>query len=265
MENLKGTLAERVRDLRRERDLSQQELGNVFGVDKSTISNIENGHTVKSNLAISLAEYFDVSMDYLFGLSDDRSPVNYDLKSMGISPAAAEKLYKEEIDADIVNMLLEHPGFGGFSRVLALYLSDAVTAGACVQNTIYDELSRIVGNMRSDNAGTVSEDISNMKSPDNEFDITAVQNMFTNMIMDIKGNIGHHHKKEEKNTREIVRALEQSVGKHNLAIRRINADRLATGVVDAIASRHYLTEEMRSDLVAAFIPLFANDVKKGQN
>ncbi|MBR4766087.1 MAG: helix-turn-helix transcriptional regulator, partial [Clostridia bacterium] len=43
MENLKGTLAERVRDLRRERDMSQQELGNVFGVDKSTISNIENG------------------------------------------------------------------------------------------------------------------------------------------------------------------------------------------------------------------------------
>ena len=260
MENLKGTLAERVRDLRRERDLSQQELGNVLGVDKSTISNIENGHTIKSNLALSLAEYFGVSMDYLFGLSDDRSAVNYDLKSLGISSVVAEKLYKEEIDADIVNMLLEHPSFGGFSRMLALYFT---SAGDCVQNTIYDEVSRIVENMRNDNAGSVSEDISNMQSPDNEFDITAVQNMFTNMIIDIKGDIGRQHKKEEKNTREIVRALEQSVGKHNLAIRRINADRLATGVVDAIASRHYLTEEMRSDLIAAFIPLFANDVKKG--
>ena len=36
-EHLKGTLGERVRDLRRERNMSQQELGNVFGIDKGTI------------------------------------------------------------------------------------------------------------------------------------------------------------------------------------------------------------------------------------
>ena len=53
MENLKGTLAERVRDLRRERNLSQQELGNVFGIDKGTISKIENGKTINSDFALS--------------------------------------------------------------------------------------------------------------------------------------------------------------------------------------------------------------------
>ncbi len=79
-EQLKGTLGERLRDLRREHNLSQQELGNVFGVDKGTISKIENGKTLNSDLALSIADYFGVSMDYLFGLSDDKSPVNYDLK-----------------------------------------------------------------------------------------------------------------------------------------------------------------------------------------
>ena len=262
-EQLKGTLGERLRDLRREHNLSQQELGNVFGVDKGTISKIENGKTLNSNLALSLAEYFGVSMDYLFGLSDDRSTVNYDLKKLGISSAAAEKLCSEEVDADIVNMLIEHPDFGRLSTALALYFTDAVTDGVCVQNTLYDELSRIVGNMRSDKADDVSSNISNMKHPHTEFDITAIQNMFANMIIDIKSGIKPNIKKEEKNTREIVAALEQSVGKHNLAIRRINASRMATGVVDAISARNSLNEEERNNLIAAFIPLFANDVKKG--
>lgn len=265
MENLKGTLAERVRDLRRERNLSQQELGNVFGIDKGTISKIENGKTINSNLALSLADYFGVSMDYLFGLTDDRSSVNYDLKKLGISSAAAEKFCSGEVDADIVNMLIEHPDFGNFSIALAMYFTDAVTAGACVQNTIFDEVSRIVGYMRSEGSADASHKIQTIKYPHTDFDLTAIQNMFSNMIIDIKSGMKSNTKKEEKNTREIVRALGQSVGKHNLAIRRINAGRLATGVVDAIASRHYLTEEMRSNLIAAFVPLFANDVKKGQN
>ena len=158
MENLKGTLAERVRDLRRERDLSQLELANVFGVDKGTVSKIENGKTVNSDFALSLADYFGVSMDYLFGLSDDRSSINYDLKKLGISSAAAKKLCSGEVDADIVNMLIEHPDFGNFSIALALYFTDAVTAGACVQNTIFDEVSRIVGYMRSDHSEEASHD-----------------------------------------------------------------------------------------------------------
>ncbi len=263
MENLKGTLGERVRDLRRERNLSQQELGNVFSVDKGTISKIENGKTINSDFALSLADYFGVSMDYLFGLSDDRSSVNYDLKKLGISSAAAGKLCSGEVDADIVNMLIEHPDFGNFSISLALYFTDAVTAGTCVQNTIFDEVSRIVGYMRSAHSEEAAHDINTVKYAHTDFDLTAIQNMFSNMILDIKGDIGHQHKKEEKNTREIIRALEQSVGKHNLAIRRINADRLATGVVESIASKHSLTEEERNNLIAALIPLFANDVKKG--
>lgn len=263
MKNLKGTLAERVRDLRRERNMSQQELGDVFGIDKGTISKIENGKTINSDLALSFAEYFGVSLDYLFGLSDDRSSVNYDLKKLGISSAAAEKLCSEEVDADIVNMLIEHPDFGNFSIALTLYLTDAVTAGACVQNTIFDEVSRIVGYMRSDHSEEAAHDIQTVKYPNTDFDLTAIQNMFSNMIIDIKSGMKSNTKKEEKNTREIVRALEQSVGKHNLAIRRINASRLATGVVDSIASKHSLTEEERNNLIAALIPLFANDVKKG--
>ena len=261
-EQLKGTLAERIRDLRREQKLSQSELADAIGINRATISRIENGDPVMSDIAVKLAEYFGVSVDYLFGLTDEKSPVNFDLKSLGISAASAQKLYSGEIDSDVLNMILEHPDFGAFSKAVALYFSDVIAKGTAVHNTVLDELSRIVADMRSDNADEAANDISLRKTPADEFDIYRLNNMFADILKDIKGEIGHGHKKEEKMTKEIVASLEQSVGKHNLAIRRINAERLATGVVDAISARHSLTEEMRNNLTAAFIPLFANDVSK---
>ena len=82
---LSGNVAEWVRDLRRENNLSMEQLGKAVNVDKSTVSRIENGELFKCDIALSLAEYFGVSTDYLFGLTDDKSPVNYDLKKLGIS------------------------------------------------------------------------------------------------------------------------------------------------------------------------------------
>ena len=158
-EQLKGTTAERLRDLRRERNLSQEKLAGIIGVDKSTISRIENGDTFKSDVALSLADYFGVSMDYLFGLSYDKSQANYDLKKLGISSAAAEKLCSEEVDADIVNMLIEHPDFGDLAVTLALYFTDVEASDARNHNTLCDELSRIVGYMRSEGSADASRKI----------------------------------------------------------------------------------------------------------
>ena len=150
-DTLYGTLAERVRDLRRADNLTMEQLADKIGINKSTISRIENGDPVMSDIALAISNHFGVSMDYLFGLSDDRTTVNYDLKSLGISPAVAEKLYKEEIDADVVNMLLEHQDFGDFSIALALYFTDAIATNARIHNTVCDEVSRININFNDTN------------------------------------------------------------------------------------------------------------------
>ena len=68
-----ATFGERLKQLRKEKKLTQQELGEVIGVSKVSISTYENGvfyPEVKNFLA--LAEYFEVSLDYLVGWSDKR-------------------------------------------------------------------------------------------------------------------------------------------------------------------------------------------------
>ena len=248
-EHLSGNISQRIRDLRREHNLTQEQLADITGVTKSTISRIENGDSVTDDIALTLAKYFGVSLDYLFGITDDPEPINYDLKSLGLSTDAAKKLYTGEVDADVVNLLIEHSLFGEFTRTISFYFSDIMAKANAVQNTIYDEISNIVSSMKDDNAEICSADISRQKTPFYEMDIARIENMFSEIIKDIKAGFNHNQRKEEKETREIVSALEKSIGKQNLALRRLNAERMAIGVVDVICSRHTLTEEMKTNLV----------------
>ena len=71
MNNLE-LFAFRVKKLRKNRKLSQQELAEVLGLTQTTISGIESGlRTTTIEKLILLAKYFEVSTDYLLGLKDE--------------------------------------------------------------------------------------------------------------------------------------------------------------------------------------------------
>lgn len=64
----------RLRELRLSKQLSQSALGQVIGIKAQAINDMEHGR-VKTTLdrAVALADFFDVSLDYLVGRSDDPS------------------------------------------------------------------------------------------------------------------------------------------------------------------------------------------------
>jgi transcriptional regulator with XRE-family HTH domain len=67
----KNILGVRVRHLRTSKDVNQTTLAELLGVTKTQISDIENGKTTTSiERLFRLADYFDVSLDYLVGRSD---------------------------------------------------------------------------------------------------------------------------------------------------------------------------------------------------
>ncbi len=58
----------RIKDLREDRDMRQSDLAAATGIDQRTISNYETGKTSPDAYAlIKLADFFDVSIDYLVG------------------------------------------------------------------------------------------------------------------------------------------------------------------------------------------------------
>ncbi len=62
---------ERIRGLREDRDLNQQDIADIINVSQSTYSRYESGYLdVPSEVLIALAKYYGVSVDYILGLTD---------------------------------------------------------------------------------------------------------------------------------------------------------------------------------------------------
>lgn len=67
------TVGTRLRIIRKDAGLSQVELGKLAGSNQSAINRYETDRAaVPYRMLIWYAQYFDVSMDYIFGLCDDK-------------------------------------------------------------------------------------------------------------------------------------------------------------------------------------------------
>ena len=67
--------AERVHMLRKQRGMSQKELGEAIGLSHKSISTIESGsRTTTLEKLVILARFFQVSTDYLLGLCEEAAP-----------------------------------------------------------------------------------------------------------------------------------------------------------------------------------------------
>jgi len=66
----------RIRDLREDADLTQQQIAEYLHCDQSLYSKYERGERdVPLYVIVCLAEFFDTNMDYLIGRTDVRAPL----------------------------------------------------------------------------------------------------------------------------------------------------------------------------------------------
>ena len=67
----------RIRDLREDKDLSQAKMGEILSCSQRVYSNYETGkRELPFELAITLAKFYNVSLDYIGGLTNDPAPSN---------------------------------------------------------------------------------------------------------------------------------------------------------------------------------------------
>ncbi len=72
------TTGERIREVRKERGLTQEELGKMIGVQKAAINKYETGIVVnlKRSTVSAIARALDVSPIYLLGLDEQSDPID---------------------------------------------------------------------------------------------------------------------------------------------------------------------------------------------
>ncbi len=73
-------LKNRIRDLREDKDLRQIDVAEATGIDQKTLSNYETGKTNPDSYSIiKLADFFEVTTDYILGYSDINIKTNEDI------------------------------------------------------------------------------------------------------------------------------------------------------------------------------------------
>lgn len=66
---------ERIRSLREDKDLKQKNLAEVLSIGQTTYSDYELGKlNIPVPVLIRLAKYYNTSIDYLVGITDEKAP-----------------------------------------------------------------------------------------------------------------------------------------------------------------------------------------------
>ena len=66
---------ERIRNIRIDRGLTQEDIAKLLNVKQNTYCQYETGVlNYPLDLVVKLAEYYNVSVDYLVGLTDEQKP-----------------------------------------------------------------------------------------------------------------------------------------------------------------------------------------------
>lgn len=101
---------ERVRYLREEHELTQKQVANILGVDKSTYAAWERGRDLfPLKRLLSLANYYNVSLDFITGQSEKRTykdlkeNINPELLKTRIKEIRKENDYTQERLAEELN------------------------------------------------------------------------------------------------------------------------------------------------------------------
>lgn len=110
---------ERLKELRKANNLNQTELGKILGVEKSTVSMYENNNSRPDDeIKVKIANYFNVTLDYLLGRSSnpklnrkDEIDIQKDLNNMKKQLEEGTlkmNLDGEEIDDEIKEFIINN-------------------------------------------------------------------------------------------------------------------------------------------------------------
>lgn len=95
---------DRLKELRKERNLTQEELGNLMNSNKASISHYESNRRMPDAYTIAnFADFFNVTVDYILGRSDkkdgeilENDDLPKELKKIGIEYLEVNKELKKK-------------------------------------------------------------------------------------------------------------------------------------------------------------------------
>ena len=191
---LPGNIRQRLLDLMKYHKVSQTDLALKIGCGDSLLSRFLTGKTDKlgDENIIRIARAFNVSTDFLLGITNVPDKKNYAIDELGLSAQAARNLYTGKANAQVVNYLLESPRFLELTYILEQYFNDTIAAGYAAQNQLYATLSSLTRkSAKTKAAAQAANEINRLKTPVYQADLATIENQFMMAVKEVKKEIGN--------------------------------------------------------------------------
>lgn len=261
---LPGDTRQRIQDLIKNRKITQAELAERVGLSNSALSRYLQGGTknLGDGFIIRIAKYFDVSTDFLLGETDIPDRKNYDIEELGLSAETAKLLYTGKVDASVLNQLIEHPRFPQLLLLLARYRDETMIAGINAMNQILTFMCSLTlnqANLHPEDAvaaKNAAQDLKMLATPPITADTNTIQNLFMQIVRDIKKNAESASEAQQAATTEVLKQLRENLVKDGEAVdlSKLTAEDLTVAVMKTI-SEAGIPEEKLTSLSASFLNL----------
>lgn len=208
-------IGELIQELRKDRGWNQQDLAERLCVDSSLVSRMERGVTknVGHGMVVKLSEVFGVSTDYLLGRTKVSEPNNYEISSLGLSEKVVKRLITGEIDADILNRILEHEDFPKLLRQAGFYFNKDTASVFEARNKAIEQAVqsvREIGAATEANHADVVQTVNHLNAariPVDEPDLRIIRSGLMKILRDIRTDIQHDTPMSVAVTEEVFDAL----------------------------------------------------------
>ena len=221
--------------------MTQAKLAKELGISESTLSRFLSGQTTKmgNDRIIKIANIFDVSTDFLLGETNIPVKKNYDISELGLSAEAAQALFTHKVNTEIVCQLLESTKFAALTNLLANYQKEVFATGMAAMNQNMDFLrSLMLGQARlvpedKAAASAVASDLQSLKLPPVSVDTAMIQNVFNQVLHELRENTESHLKESTTATKETLEQFRRNLtkGQDNFDLRTLTPEDITSAVL----------------------------------
>ena len=241
-EYFQGTVGERIQDLLREKKMTQAVLAQRTQISKATLNRYitDENSRIPHDALLQIARVLGVSTDFLLGATDYRT--NYDIEELGLTAAAAAKLYTGELNPHIVSQLLENPYFAQMVSEIAAFMEGTESTATATYNGMMKVASKVMylqGKKRPEDraaAKAAIQDIKNHMIPPMQPDMTMIRAAFENLLADLRRQADEYVQLRASLTtstmESIIRQLEKR--QDGLDLKKITLEDIAGAIAEQL-------------------------------
>ena len=246
----------RIQDILKERKIPQAKLAESIGISESAFSRYLQGKTemLGDGYIIRIAKFLNVSTDFILGETNIPDRKNYDIEELGLTAEAVQALYTGKVNTEVVIQLLGNPKFATLTNLLAQYQKEVFITGMSAMNQNLDFLRSLMLSRAKicpedkAAANAAVADLQSLKLPPVSVDTAAIQNLFTQILRDLRANAESHLEESKLATKETFEKLrrELSKGQESVNLKSLTPEDIANAVTRVVPEGAFPEEKLQN-------------------